>query len=94
VIVDSTPVLPVTDSLVVSRMADATVVVADSRSTSRKAVGRTLQMLAQVNAPVIGLVLNGLPADGGGYGYGYGYGYSYEPDPRGRSTTGRVSSGS
>lgn len=74
VIVDSTPVLPVTDALVVSRMVDATLVVADSRSTSRKAVRRTLQMLAQVNAPVIGVVLNGLPADGG-YGYGYGYGY-------------------
>lgn len=73
VIVDSTPVLPVTDSLVVSRMADATLVVADSRSTSRKAVRRALQMLGQVNAPLIGVVLNGLPAEGG-YGYGYGYG--------------------
>lgn len=75
VIVDSTPVLPVTDSLVVSRMADATLVVADSRSTTRKAVRRTLQMLEQVNAPVTGVVLNGMPADGA-YGYAYGYEYS------------------
>jgi capsular exopolysaccharide synthesis family protein len=73
VLVDSTPVLPVTDALVVSRFVDATIVVADSRSTTRKAVTRTLQMLAQVNAPVIGVVLNGLP-EGGRYGYGYGYG--------------------
>jgi capsular exopolysaccharide synthesis family protein len=74
VVIDSTPVLPVTDSLVISRLADATLVVADSRSTARKAVKRTLQMLGQVNAPVLGVVLNGLPP-GAGYGYGYGYGY-------------------
>ena len=73
VLVDSPPVLPVTDALVVSRMVDGTLVVADSRSTARKGVKRTLQMLAQVNAPLLGVVLNGLPS-GGSYGYGYGYG--------------------
>lgn len=78
VLIDSTPVLPVTDALVVSRFVDATLVVVDSRSTARKAVGRTLQMLGQVNAPVLGVVLNGI-ATGGSRGYGYGYGYSYEP---------------
>lgn len=74
VIIDSTPVLPVTDAQVVSRLVDATVVVADSRSTSRKAVSRTIQMLAQVNAPLAGVVLNGMPTEGSGYGYSYGYG--------------------
>jgi polysaccharide biosynthesis transport protein len=73
VLVDSPPVLPVTDALVVSRMVDATLVVADSRSTARKGVKRALQMLAQVNAPILGLVLNGMPV-GGAYGYGYRYG--------------------
>lgn len=81
VLVDSTPVLPVTDALVVSRLADATVVVTDSRSTSRKAVRRTLQLLSQVNAPVLGLVLNGLP-EGGRYDYGYGYTYETENETR------------
>lgn len=76
VLVDSPPVLPVTDALVVSRMVDATLVVADSRSTARKGVKRTLQMLGQVNAPVVGVVLNGLPS-GGQYGGGYGYGAAY-----------------
>lgn len=79
VIVDSTPVLPVTDSLVVSRMADATLVVADSRSTTRKAVRRTLQMLEQVNAPVTGVVLNGLASDRGYSTYSYGYANQYRP---------------
>jgi len=79
VLVDSSPVLPVTDALVVSRFADATLVVVDSRSTARKAIRRALQLLDQVNAPVLGIVFNGASA-GGGYGYGYGYEYGYVAD--------------
>ena len=71
VILDCPPVLPVTDALVISRLADATLVVVDSRSTERRAIRRSLQQLHQVGAPVVGLVLNGLP-DGEQYGYGYG----------------------
>jgi capsular exopolysaccharide synthesis family protein len=81
-VIDSTPVLPVTDALVVSRLVDATIIVIDGRSTTRKAVRRTLQLLQQVNAPVIGLVLNGLSDSGTGYGYGYGYGHSYDDRSR------------
>ena len=79
VLVDSPPVLPVTDALVISRMVDATLLVVDSRSTARKAVRRAQQLLDQVNAHVLGTVLNGLPSSGQ-YGYGYGYGVSYESD--------------
>lgn len=71
VIVDSTPVLPVTDALVISRFVDATLVVVDSQTTSRKAAIRTLQHLDQVNAPTLGMVMNNVP-ESGGYGYGYG----------------------
>lgn len=76
VILDTTPVLPVTDSLVVSRLADATVLVVDARSTRRNGIRRALQLLRQVNAPVLGVVLNGVPS---GDDYGYGYGYDYGP---------------
>lgn len=79
VVMDSTPVLPVTDSLVVSRLADATVVVVNGQTTRRNALRRTVQMLAQVHAPVLGFVLAGVETSGGyGYGYGYGYGERYE----------------
>jgi polysaccharide biosynthesis transport protein len=74
VLLDSTPILPVTDALVMSRLVDATLVVIDSRMTKRNALRRTLQMLRQVNAPVLGLVLNGVQAGSDGYGYRYGYG--------------------
>jgi succinoglycan biosynthesis transport protein ExoP len=74
VLIDCTPVLPVTDALVVSRFVDATLVVVDIRSTKRRALQESITRLGQVSAPVAGLVLNGVgPTDAYQYGYGYGY---------------------
>ncbi len=68
VVIDSTPTLPVADALLVSRIADATIVVTDSRSTHRSSLRRCLQMLDQVHARTLGVVLNRVPATEG-YGY-------------------------
>jgi capsular exopolysaccharide synthesis family protein len=70
VLLDCTPVLPVSDALVVARLADATVVVADARSTERTALHSALELLHQVGAPVVGIVLNGRPGPGD-HGSGY-----------------------
>lgn len=75
VLVDSPPVLPVTDAAVLSRWTDGLVLVGSARQTSRRAMRRSVTMLEQVDANVIGTVLNGASAESGGYGYGYGYGY-------------------
>lgn len=80
VLIDCPPVLPVTDALLLSRLADGVLVLASVRSTSKHELSRTLEMLDQVSAPVVGLVLNEVPTGGSGYGYGYGYGYSYNAD--------------
>lgn len=88
VLVDSTPVLPVTDALVTSHFVDATIVMADCRSTHRKALRRTLQLLSQVNAPVLGVVLNGLPEASSPYGAAYGYSFEAAPPRRGRMRRG------
>jgi len=74
VVFDSPPVLPVSDALVLAARVDATLLVAKARTTSRRSLGRALELLQQVDAPVVGTVLNGAAADEG-YGYGYGYGY-------------------
>ena len=81
VLLDCPPVLPVTDALVISRLADATVVVVDGRSTERRAIRRALQLLQQVGAPVVGLLLNAAP-ESGEYGYGYGYSGRYSDSRR------------
>jgi len=78
VLIDTPPVLPVTDSLIVSRSVDAVLLVAAAGATTGRALHRALELLRQIDAPVIGTVLN--RARGGGrYGYGYGYGYGYTP---------------
>jgi len=74
VLIDSPPILPVTDALVLARRVDATLVVSLAGSTGRKEAARAIEMLRQVGAPVAGAVLNGIPAEGP---YGYGYGYQY-----------------
>lgn len=81
VILDSTPVLPVTDAVVVSQLADATVVVVDAQTTDRDDVNETMRRLDQAHAPVLGTVLNGVRDGAGGYGYGYGYGYAEDAIP-------------
>lgn len=59
VIIDTPPVLSAADALVVSRLVDSTVVVASSGRTKRRDVARALEELRKVEAPVVGLVLNG-----------------------------------
>lgn len=80
VIIDSAPVLPVADSLALSRAVDGVLVVGQANRTSRRTLNEGLGRLEQVGAPVIGLVLN-RAADRSSQGYGYGYGYAYQGVP-------------
>lgn len=77
VLIDCPPVLPVTDAAALSRRVDATLLVATAGTTTKKALSRAVELLRQVDAPLIGAVLNGVGADAG-YGYGEGYAYGYE----------------
>jgi capsular exopolysaccharide synthesis family protein len=84
VLVDSPPVLPVTDAMVLSKYADRTLLVVAAGQTKRAELQRAAERFSQANAEVVGIVLNEVTrqsAYGSGYGYGYGYGYgSYAPD--------------
>jgi polysaccharide biosynthesis transport protein len=83
VLVDSPPVLAVTDAVVLAAWVDATLLVARARRTGRRAVDEALERLGQVNARIAGTILNGAAAADS---YGYGYGYAQEvPRSRGRS---------
>jgi polysaccharide biosynthesis transport protein len=78
VIVDSAPLLPVTDSVALSRSVDGVIVVTQAGRTTKKQVTNALDQLQQVSAPLLGLVLN-KAASGrrpSVYGYGYGYGHA------------------
>jgi capsular exopolysaccharide synthesis family protein len=73
VLIDSPPVLPVTDAVLLASGADATLLVMAAGRTRRGDLRRAADKLAQVNARVVGLVLNETSRRGG-YGYQYGYG--------------------
>jgi capsular exopolysaccharide synthesis family protein len=81
VLIDSPPVLPVTDAVVLASDADATLLVVAAGQTSRGDLQRAAEKLGQVNARVVGLVLNETTRQGGSYGYRYGYyGGTYASD--------------
>jgi polysaccharide biosynthesis transport protein len=79
VVVDSAPVLPVTDSVVLSSSVDAVLVVAQAGRSSVKMVKETVLALNRVSAPVAGVVMNRVAQRKLKDGYGYGYGYGYAP---------------
>ena len=76
VIIDTPPILPVTDALVLSSAVSGVIVVVRLGVTSRERLKRALASLRKLNAPLLGLVANGAVASGdAAYGYGKKYGY-------------------
>lgn len=99
VIVDTAPVLPVSDTLLLADKVQTVVLVVQSCKTSRKAVARSLLLLKNANAPIGGMILNMLPnriINGYYYSYyqGYGYGhyghYGKKKSKRGKATPAEV----
>lgn len=78
VIIDSPPVLPVTDALILGVNTGGVVVVTRIGSTKRNALRRTVEAVQRVNARVLGVVGNAaVEMEEKRYGYGAGYGYGY-----------------
>lgn len=63
VILDTAPVLPVSDALWLSPWVDETIVVVRYNSTTRASLGRTMESLRRTKSPVVGLVLNAKPTE-------------------------------
>ncbi|WP_369743375.1 polysaccharide biosynthesis tyrosine autokinase [Pseudidiomarina sp. PP-1MA] len=85
VIVDTPPVLAVTDAAIVGRYVGTTLLVARFGETPVKEVTTTVQRLAQNGVDVKGIILNSVERKasayyGYGYSYGYQYGYSYKSE--------------
>jgi non-specific protein-tyrosine kinase len=58
VLIDVAPILGVADAVTVAPATDGVLFVVDAERTTRRVVGRARQQLAQVNAPILGAVLN------------------------------------
>jgi len=73
VLFDSPPVLAVTDAVVLSRLTDGVLLLADSGHTRSSALKQALEQLRQVDAKLLGTVLNRVSARGDGYHSYQGY---------------------
>lgn len=92
VIIDSPPVIGLADALLLSRLAEATVLTVASQQVARKGVQNALKKLRAAAGHVVGTVLNRFEMDRMEYKYSYkymnygylsyegSYGYGGEPD--------------
>ena len=78
VLIDTPPVLPVTDSLVLGRMVDGLILVIDSGEVKVEMAREVKNQLVHAGANILGVVLNKVRSEHHGYGYGYYYYYGHE----------------
>jgi capsular exopolysaccharide synthesis family protein len=76
VLIDSSPLLVVTDPSIIAAVVDGIVLVVRISATRRHDLEVTNDMLKTLGVPVFGMIINGVTRDEIGYGYGYG-GYGY-----------------
>lgn len=87
-VIDSPPVLHVTDARILARLAEGTVLVVKGAATPRELARRAQLHCRDVGANVVGVILNNLDVRLGDYyyyyyryyRYGYGYGYGSQED--------------
>jgi polysaccharide biosynthesis transport protein len=73
IVIDSPPVLAVTDARIIAACADVTLMVLRADQTRKKAAQQAKEQLDSVGANTLGLVINCTPRSTERYGYGSGY---------------------
>jgi len=76
IIIDAPPLLPVTDGALLASRADGALLLVRHGRVTRDQVRHSIERLRQVDAHLVGLILNAVPGKGRRYGYSYGYGYA------------------
>ena len=71
--VDTPPLLAVTDAALVGAVADGTLVVVRANKTDLGALSTAVSQLRRLRVPLLGVVMNGVPT-------GRSSGYSYTPE--------------
>lgn len=82
IILDSPPLIPVADAAILATQADAVIVVARAFETKKHAARRASRILEDVNANVIGTVLNAVDFSRGEYKYYQYYDYGQKKATR------------
>ena len=80
VVIDSPPIVPFTDSVLISKMVDGVLLVVHGGRSSRAIVRRSKQILSEVGARVLGVVLNNVQVGRDDYYYYQQYHSYYGPE--------------
>jgi len=79
IIIDSPPILAVTDAAIISRLAGAALMVIKAGSHTKRELEQSIKRFYQSGVPIKGIVFNDMPQASSRYGYGYHYGkYVYQ----------------
>ena len=79
IIIDSPPILPVSDSIILSKIVDGVILVVDTNETDRELLNHSKEQLQNVGANIIGVVMNKVDKKKSNYYY-RGYGNYYYAD--------------
>ena len=82
VVVDTPPTSVVSDAVPLVRAVAGVIVVGRLGRTRRDSAAQLRDPLHNLDAPLLGVVVNGLRHTGTGYGYGYGYQQQRKSSPR------------
>lgn len=82
VILDTPPVILVTDALILSQYADGCLLVVSAGETNKDAVLKAKKLLENVNSNILGIVMNKLDITKNRYYGYYNYYYSEEGEPK------------
>ncbi|EOE6844695.1 polysaccharide biosynthesis tyrosine autokinase [Acinetobacter baumannii] len=78
IIIDTPPVLAVTDGIIISQYTGVNLIVARYAKSQMKELELTLNRFEQADVKVNGFILNDIQRASAGYGYGYNYAYAYK----------------
>ncbi len=83
IVIDSPPIFAVADALILSTVVKGVILVVQGGRTPREMIQRAFKSLIELNAPVLGAVLNNVNIRGNGYPhyYHYHYGHYYQQSP-------------
>lgn len=85
VLIDTPPVMPVTDALIVGRFVDGMILVIASAEVKVEMARDVKNQLVNAGANILGVVLNKVRSEHHGYGYGYYYYYGNDGEKHKKS---------
>lgn len=78
IIIDTPPILAVTDGIIISQYAGVNLLVARYAKSQMKELELSINRFEQAGVKVNGFILNDIQRSSAGYGYGYNYSYAYK----------------